>query len=1450
MTVKFSAIPKPTITWHRADGTEVVPDARIQIVNDDNGQSTLVVNDANTQDSQAYTARATNKVGSVEAKINLSVKGNSTSSLVPTYHHSRLVRIEVKPTLKNDLEPQTINVGDELVYRLLVDGRPTPTVKFYKDGVEVGPVTIEQPSKPGDTNVTAVFRIPKASVDDQGEYQASVENPAGVVKTKKVKVTVQQSPAFVKAPEDASVSQGKDVTYEAQLSGFPTGKVTWLLNGKPLANGPDCAIVFDTATQKATLTLKKVDADKHTGTITCQVENPAGKISHDVRLDVRTQPKISKPLKDESVVQGQDVTLTIESSGNPAPKPQWFFNDKPISTDDQRFQIVTSKDGNVHELKIKQTKPTDEGVYKVVMKNSEGEQTSEAKVNIHVAPVIGSLPPKLEALQGQQVVIKCKVSGHPRPEITFLKDKKDVTTLDDKARFRIEYDETTDEVRLIISDVKEEDQGKYTIRAKNPAQTVEEQTNLVVTAPLAFTDQLKDTDVISGQNLVLSCCCQGIPKATIKWYQNDIELKSTTKQKIDSAPDGTQTLTINRVDLTDGGEFKIVATNPQGTITSTCHVDVLMKPKIDSKPQDVQVVIGERAEFNVKLSGVPKPKIEWFKNGQPLVIDNKRIRTVEKDDQCSLIIEQAQLDDKASYTVKVTNKAGEIESPKMALNVTAIQPKISEDLTKDVTGKAGEPIRLTIKATGTKPKVKWYKDGEEIVETVEEEYEIIEEEETYTLLIKNPKPQASGEYQAVITNEVGQVKSKKIKVQVQKAPELKKKPQALVTVKEGEKACFECEFDGNPAPTVSWLRDGKPLTPKDGFEIKTDAATGKSTLTVNQAAMKHAGPITLRLENSVGAPIEELVRLQVETAPQLLQKPQPTCEAQVNQTASITFKCSASPTPTFKLFKNEVQIPLTGDHYELVPSASDSTLFEIRIKNVRPEDEGNYRIHIENALGHVDSNVQLTTIDVVSIKPAAKPNKTDLKQHETLVLEYVVNGKPKPEIAFMKDGKEIKPSARTQITYDEKTGVCRLVITDVGQDDQGVYTMVATNKLGKQESEPAKVTVTAPIVVKTKLPETIDGVLGEQTTLTVEAEGIPQPKVTWLFNGQPLKTSPTYKIETPKDKPHQTTLTITKLNTGDAGKYTAVIDNGLERIETHAILNVHAKPTLESKLEPAMNYNAGDQGQIPIRLSGEGNTVTWYKDSQQIQFDQRIRVVTDEYNSYRLVIDDLRSSDTGVYTIVVKNKGGQIELKTTLNVKEEKPQLLSDLSDSPAANTAKIGEEFFLEIRAQGTPRPKVVWLLNGQELSGNSPDYELVVTEDGRYRIVFRQFHERYLGEYQAIITSIVGSIRTRKIIVVGQQAPLFTQAPPKFIQIKTGERLTIECTAKGHPPPKITWLRDGKVLSNNDGFEIKIDQTTGHSIFIIPHGMVKHAGKYECRVENQYGTHSAEINIDVLRK
>jgi hypothetical protein len=86
LTMKFTAVPKPNITWHKADGSEITADERIQIMTDDNGQTTLTIVNATSQDAQVYIARATNKVGSIDGKVTLNVKGRSIQVYLETEH--------------------------------------------------------------------------------------------------------------------------------------------------------------------------------------------------------------------------------------------------------------------------------------------------------------------------------------------------------------------------------------------------------------------------------------------------------------------------------------------------------------------------------------------------------------------------------------------------------------------------------------------------------------------------------------------------------------------------------------------------------------------------------------------------------------------------------------------------------------------------------------------------------------------------------------------------------------------------------------------------------------------------------------------------------------------------------------------------------------------------------------------------------------------------------------------------------------------------------------------------------------------------------------------------------------------------------------------------------------------------------------------------------------------
>jgi len=81
----------------------------------------------------------------------------------------------------------------------------------------------------------------------------------------------------------------------------------------------------------------------------------------------------------------------------------------------------------------------------------------------------------------------------------------------------------------------------------------------------------------------------------------------------------------------------------------------------------------------------------------------------------------------------------------------------------------------------------------------------------------------------------------------------------------------------------------------------------------------------------------------------------------------------------------------------------------------------------------------------------------------------------------------------------------------------------------------------------------LDIIQGSNGTLTVECEGVPKPKLTWYFNDNEIKPNQKTRVDT---KGPTSTLTINKADMPDVGVYKVVADNGKEKIETKAHVDV------------------------------------------------------------------------------------------------------------------------------------------------------------------------------------------------------------------------------------------------------------------------------------------------------
>jgi hypothetical protein len=93
-------------------------------------------------------------------------------------------------------------------------------------------------------------------------------------------------------------------------------------------------------------------------------------------------------------------------------------------------------------------------------------------------------------------------------------------------------------------------------------------------------------------------------------------------------------------------------------------------------------------------------------------------------------------------------------------------PKILGKL-ENITVNEGQEAKFVVKFSGKpKPSVKWFKEEEEIITTVEEIYEVIETEDTVQFIIKSVKPENSGNYFAKLINEAGSANSNKAQLLV------------------------------------------------------------------------------------------------------------------------------------------------------------------------------------------------------------------------------------------------------------------------------------------------------------------------------------------------------------------------------------------------------------------------------------------------------------------------------------------------------------------------------------------------------------------------------------------------------------------------------------------------------------------------------------------------------------
>ncbi|CAN0028370.1 peroxidasin homolog isoform X1 [Lampetra fluviatilis] len=172
----------------------------------------------------------------------------------------------------------------------------------------------------------------------------------------------------------------------------------------------------------------------------------------------------------------------------------------------------------------------------------------------------------------------------------------------------------------------------------------------------------------------------------------------------------------------------------------------------------------------------------------------------------------------------------------------------------------------------------------------------------------------------------------------------------------------------------------------------------------------------------------------------------------------------------------------------------------------------------------------------------------------------------------------------------------------------------------------------------------------------------------------------------------------------------------------------------------------------------------------------------------------------------------------------ERPRITSE----PQNVDVTLGNVVYFTCRAEGNPKPDIIWLHNNDEIDMSMERMNLL--EDGT--LMIKDTQESDQGVYQCMAKNLAGEVKTQEVLLryFGVAARPSFVIQPQNTEVLVGESVTLECSATGHPQPRITWTRgDGGLLPSDPRFAI----TPSGGLFIESVAEAD-GGQYTCHADN----------------
>ncbi|XP_073476474.1 myosin-binding protein C, slow-type isoform X40 [Aquarana catesbeiana] len=857
-----------------------------------------------------------------------------------------------------------------------------------------------------------------------------------------------------------------------------------------------------------------------------------------------------------------------------------------------------------------------------------------------------------------------------------------------------------------------------------------------------------------------------------------------------------------------------------------------------------QIDKGGRVRFVVELAD-PTVELKWYKNGQEIRPSTKYIFE-HKGNQRILFINNCTLADDAAYQVCAGDEKCSTE-----LFVREPPVLVTKEL-ENVSTYCGERVELECEVSDEEANVKWFKNGVEITNEPRSRYRLKVDGKRRILIIDDADRGDTATYSVMTTG--GQSAAQ---VQVDLRPLKILQPLTDMTVNLGKEINLKCEISENVPGR--WYRNGQLLYGSDRVKIFHKGRNHR--LEIANALVEDGGDYVF---------VPDLYLINIPANIHVIDPPR------------IHFDSLNYPDNTVVVVagtKLRLEIPVTGEPApKIIWSRGDKWITDLSgriraesfpdhgllvIDCAEKEDTGTYRMMVKNEAGEAVAHIKIKVVDIPDAPLA--PEVTEVGEDWcTMKWDPPLYDGGCPIMGYFIERKKKQSSRWMRLNFD----LCKDTTFEPKKMIEGVAYEVrvfAVNSIGiSKPSLPSKPFV--PLAV-TSAPTmlTVDGVTDTTVTMKwrppdhIGAAGLDGYVLEYCFEGAEEW------IVANAELTDKTRLTITGLPTGSKifVRVKAVNAAGQSdpRVHPQPILVkeviVPPKIRLPRHLKQTYIRKVGEAVNLVIPFQGKPRPkVSWKKNGSHVDKTQ-ISIRNSECDTI-LFIRKAERSHSGKYDLKVKVENLQDKASIFIQIVEKPgPPQSVDIEEVWGENVAlewkppaDNGNAAITGYTIQKADKKTMEWFTVLEHYHRNSATISDLVIGNEYY---FRVFSENMCGLSETATRTVNSALieKEGKPYKRPEYQDFDFTEPPQFTHplVNTvaiaGYNATINCSVRGNPKPKITWMKNKMVIENDPRYRMFSNQSV--CTLEIRKPSPYDGGTYTCRAVNDLGEAEVDCKFEV---